>query len=448
MRVENCRTGPRLRGGFRAPIPQGFSVTRKCKSPIGLGHLSLNKMNEERQSAAHAADAAALGFWYQALYALLTLVAHTTDDAAIGIEQLDDIELKADGHTLLYQLKHSLSAAPPAITLKSRALWRTVKVWVDVLPSLNLAETTLHLVTVGGIPTDDSLTVLTDPDAARIELVAAMTAEAERVIEARADATKAKEKLPYGDRVDGCRAFLDLTETGRLNLMRRTVIHPDSPNVAEVEQRIARHLHILPPEQRAIVARRLVEWWDRQMVYSLCGERERVITRVELQNQISVIVADIEQGKLVPEFETVSHPEDYQPDSMLARQIELVRGKPSDLEKAIREEWKAREQRARWVDGNPAMATKISEYDFVLREHWSDRHTQMGEECAELKDEEKCAFGLKLLRWTHNDAPTTVRPIAQGWGAAYYVRGSYQVLAINLKVGWHPDYEKLLEGAR
>ena len=37
-----------------------------------------------------------------------------------------------------------------------------------------------------------------------------------------------------------------------------------------------------------------------------------------------------------------------------------------------------------------------------------------------------------------------VRPIAHGWNAAYYVRGSYQVLAIDLKVGWHADYAKLL----
>jgi hypothetical protein len=402
-------------------------------------------MDQGKQSGMHAADAVALGFWYQALYALLTLVARTTDDAAVGIELLDDVELKADGQTLLYQLKHSISAAPPAITLKSRALWRTVKVWVDLMPSLALAETTLHLVTVGGIPEDDPLRALTDPNADRAALVAAMTEEADRVLESRAAASKANEALPFGDRFDGCCAFLGLTETERMNLMRRTQVQPDSPSVAEVEQLITTHLHILPSDQRATVARRLVEWWDRQIVYSLCGDRERVISRTELQSQISAIVADIEQGKLVPDFETVSHPKDYQPDGMLARQIELVEGKPSDLEKAIREEWKAREQRARWVASNPAMAAKIIDYDLVLGEHWSDRHTQMVEECAELEAGEKCVAGLKLLRWTHNDAPTTVRPIAESWGAAYYVRGSYQVLAINLNVGWHPDYKTLLE---
>jgi hypothetical protein len=68
----------------------------------------------------------------------------------------------------------------------------------------------------------------------------------------------------------------------------------------------------------------------------------------------------------------------------------------------------------------------------------------MAEGCAELEYKEKCKSGLKILRWTHEEAPNVVRPIAEGWNAAYYVRGSYQVLAINLTVGWHPEYKKLL----
>jgi hypothetical protein len=401
-------------------------------------------MGDEGQSGAHSAEATALGFYYQAFFALLTLLGQDTDDAAVAIERLDDIQLQVDGHKLFYQLKHSISAAPPAITLKSRALWRTVKVWVDILPAVTLSETTLHLVAVGAIPADSPLKALTTSDTDRDELVKAITEEAQRIVDARAAAAEAKKPLPYEDRVNGCEAFLALTETERLNLMRRAVIRQDSPKITEIESLIAEHLKILPADQRPKVAARLVEWWDRQIVYSLCGKRDRVISRTELQHQISTFVADIEQGKLVPDFETVNPPDDYQPDGMLARQIKLVDGKQSDHSKAIREEWKAREQRSRWLNGNPAMAVTIHDYDRVLEEHWSDRHSRMVEECAELGAKEKCAVGLKILRWTHDEAPTVVRPIAEGWNAAYYVRGSYQVLAINLKVGWHPEYAKLL----
>jgi len=401
-----------------------------------------------QSSLSHSAEGSALGFWYQAYFALLTLVKLATDDAAIGIEQLDDVELNAGGQTLLYQLKHSISSSPPPITIASRSLWRTVKVWVDALPRLSLAETTLHLIAVGPIPTDSPLWMLTDLEADRAELVTAMTVEAERVIEAREAAAKAKKALPFPDRVDGCRAFLALSELERLNLLRRIIIRPDSPTVAEIEPKIAEQFQFVLPEYRPAVAKRLIEWWDRQIVYSLCGERDRVITRAELQSQIMAVVADIDQGKLVAEFETVSHPTDYQPDGMLARQIELVKGKPYDLERAIREEWKAREQRARWLADNPAMAAKITDYDAVLRDYWSDRHAELVDACAALEENGKCESGLKLLRWTHHEAPTIVRPIAEGWAAPYYVRGSYQVLAINLKVGWHPEFQTLLGGEK
>ena len=195
------------------------------------------------------------------------------------------------------------------------------------LPMLTLSETTLHLVTVAKISADSPLIALTDLEAERAELVEAMVQEAQRVLDARAATSKAGKAPPHADRVDGCSAFLALTGTERLNLLRRTLIQHGSPRVENIEENVAGHLKLLPPEQRPTVASRLVEWWDRQIVYSLCGKRERVMSRSELQHQISAIVSDIEQDKLVPDFEVASPPEDYQPDGMLARQIKLVDGR-------------------------------------------------------------------------------------------------------------------------
>lgn len=397
------------------------------------------------EPATHAAEAVALGFYYQALFALVTLVAQVTDDAAVAIERLDDVELVADGNTLLYQLKHSISSTPPPVTLASRALWKTLKVWIDALPELTLSETTLHLVVIGSIPEDSPLCALLEVGSDRSQLVAAMVKEAQRVMDARAAAARVQKKLPFSDRVDGCEAFLTLPETERDNLVCRIQVQPQSPTIGQIEERIANHLMVLPAEHRTFVAERLVEWWDRQVIYSLCGKRSRVMTRIELQRQISSIVGDIETERLVPDFITVMPPEDYQPDGMLMQQILLVEGARSDISKAIREEWRAREQRAKWVDANTAMASKINDHDLVLQEEWSDRHMQMAEACLELDDKHKCQLGLGLLRWTHEDAPGEVPPIGDGWNAPYYVRGSYQVLAIDLKVGWHPDYRDLLK---
>lgn len=385
-----------------------------------------------------------MGFWYQSLYALLVLAATPTDDAAIAIEQLDDIELKADGQKLLFQLKHSMKSKPVAVGIKSRALWRTVAVWVDILAKISLAETSLHLVTVGGILAADPLEALLDPDDDREALTAAMTEEAQRVLNERTEAKAKAEPLPFSDRYKACEAYLKLSESDRHILLRRVVIKPDAPTIDQIESELEQHLLILPAAQRPIVARRLIEWWDRQIVYSLCGKRERVIARNEFQAQVTEIIGELDQGKLVAHFETVAKPLEYLPDGMLTRQIALVKGSDSDVDRAIREEWRARSQRARWTNENPALGAMINDYDAVLTEHWQDRHDEMSESCAELEDDAKCSSGLDLLRWTHNAAPTTVRSIQEGFTAAYYVRGSYQVLAVSLQIGWHPDFKVLL----
>ncbi|WP_437992943.1 hypothetical protein [Sorangium sp. So ce145] len=46
----------------------------------------------DSQNARHSAEASAPGFHYQAFFALLTLPARDTDNAAIGEELLDDID--------------------------------------------------------------------------------------------------------------------------------------------------------------------------------------------------------------------------------------------------------------------------------------------------------------------------------------------------------------------
>jgi hypothetical protein len=398
------------------------------------------------KEAVHTAEAAALGFYYQTFFALLALFDRSTDDSTVAVEKLDDVVLEVNGQTLLYQLKHSIQEVPPPITLKSRSLWSALKVWIDVLPQLNLSEATLHLVTVATISVDSSLVSLTTPGADRGELLNDLLAEAASVMDARAVAKIDGISLPYADRVAGCEAFLSLTATERTNLLSRILIKQGSPGIEDIEEQLAERLIFVPPDQRIIVAARLIEWWDRQVVYSLCNKRERAIFFLEVQHQIVEIISDLERGILLADFETAAKPEEYQANGMLTRQIELVGGMPTDFTKAIREEWRAREQRSKWINEKPSMAAIIGEYDKVLKEEWSDIHCQVVESCQGAAEEKKRAQGLQVLRWTHEKAPSSVRPIFASWNAPYYVRGSYQVLAIDLEVGWHPDYRKLLGG--
>jgi hypothetical protein len=398
-----------------------------------------------QSNAVHEATAAALGFYFQSQFALLKLISQTSSDAAAVVERMDDVELRVDGQQLLYQLKHSIQKDPPPVTLASVAFWKTIKVWIDALPFVSLADTTFHLVAVGKVPADSPLMSLCDSGIEREALLKAMEEEADRVLSERADAKSAGTKLPHAARAPGCLAFHALSPSARLSLLRRVIIQQDTASIGEMPNEVAKRLHLIPKVQRLEAAKRLLQWWDQQVIFSLCEKRDRVIHRSEMEHQISSIIADIDNGTLVAEFSEFTQPDDYEPDGLLTRQIALVNGRPSDIAKAIRAQWRAKEQRSSWITNNPEMRSKIAGYDTVLTERWSDRHTQMVEDCAELEPAQVAHKGLELLRWTHENAPTQVEPIARGWTAHYYVQGTFQVLAIDLRVGWHANYMKLLK---
>lgn len=393
-------------------------------------------------STGHEAGASALGFYYQAHYALLSLLRHPTDDSAVSIERLDDVQLEVNGQHLLIQLKHSLSKRPPPISLSSTALWKTIKAWIDTLPSVSLASTRFHLIAVGAIPDGSPLLSLCEENNDRHSLLMAMTEEAQRVVDRRTTSTKTP--LPYVDRAPGCEAFLALSDSNRLNLLRQIEIFPNSPDITQIEALIAQHLKLTPVEYRPSVTKRLVEWWGLQVVHSLCGMRDRAISFTELQHMLMEIESDLVEDNLSWEFEDAMFPPGHSPHGMLERQIALVNGSKVDLKRSTRDQWRAHGQRSSWVSDNPSMKLKVAKYDSRLIEYWSDLHEQMALDCEDKDEAIKRESGLQLLRWAYDEAPKNVEPISTP-SRHFYIRGTYQTLSIDRRVGWHPDYIKLLE---
>lgn len=393
-------------------------------------------------STGHEAGASALGFYYQAHFALLSLLRHSADDSAVSVERLDDVQLEVNGQHLLIQLKHSLSRRPPPISLSSTALWKTIKAWIDTLPSVSLASTKFHLIAVGAIPTGSPLLSLVEGNTGRHSLLIAMTDEAKRVVDQRATSTKTP--LPFADRAPGCEAFLALSDVGRLNLLRQIEIFPDSPDITQIEALIARELKLTPLEYRPSVTKRLVEWWGLQVVHSLCGMRDRAISFTELQHMLMEIESDLVEDNLSWEFEDAMFPPGHSPHRMLERQIALVNGSKVDLKRSTRDQWRAHGQRSSWVCNNPSMKLKVAKYDSRLIEYWSDLHEQMSLDCEDKDEVFKRERGLELLRWAYDEAPKNVEHISTP-SRHFYIRGTYQTLSIDRRVGWHPDYISLLE---
>ena len=397
-------------------------------------------------SGSHSAAGAALGFYFQSLYALRAILEQPHDDAAVCLERLDDVEVISNGEPLLAQLKHSIAARPAGITLTSRALWRTFKAWIDVLPRVVLEETRFQLVTVAPLGAKDALAVLLNETADRGSLHALLVLEAQRVVDEH-EAARLSGSLPepHADRVAGCTAFLQLGKAQREVLLARMTVRPGASNIVSISDDIAAKLVNFPPNKRPAICERLIEWWDLQVIFTLCGKRERFIALIEVQQKIAEFAGEIEREELLPDFEIARQPDDHEPNSMIARQIEIVGGTVGDVRLAVREEWRARSQRHLWCLERLDMAVRIDRYDELLKETWGDKHERMVEDCEGCDDAQKRKSGHELLRWSYDIAHTEVRAFANNWSAGYYVRGTYQVLSIDLQVGWHPQFKQLLE---
>ncbi|MEQ8500369.1 MAG: hypothetical protein RIB84_13310 [Sneathiellaceae bacterium] len=393
----------------------------------------------------HSADASALGFLYQAQYALLRLWSETSSDAVIYLETLDDVVLQANGQTILEQLKHSLAAKPDQITVASVNLWKTLKSWIDVIPNLALHDTAFHLVTVAEISPASPLNVLLDDTKSRDNLVAALQEEAQRVIQERADAeANGIRPLPHAKRAPGCKAFLDLSHDLQVEIISRVRLRPGQRDIRYIENELARILTSVPTKDQPQVAQLMVEWWNRQIIFAHCGKREKAIHRFELVKRHTEIVADIVHDNLVDYFSTEIPPNTYRSHPMVENQINLVGGTETWVRRAITNEWRARESRSRWSTENPTWQEKISNYDNRLAEEWSYKHADMREECDGQSDEIKKTNGHKILTWSFYEAHDKIEPLASTVTAPSYVRGTYHILSIDGRVGWHPDYYTLL----
>lgn len=399
-----------------------------------------------KQSKNDATDSAA-GFYFQAMYGLVVLL-DAADGHAVSVETADDIE-KTGPRPQLLQLKHSLGIPPP-LTEKNDGLWNTFSIWI---PQLRVPELTFAFVTCADIPDGHKLRGLASPDGDRTEVLSLLETEAQRVVQAVSNA-KAKKPaggaagaaIPYKDRLEGCTAFLTLPPGERLAFLKRTVILHRSFNLAAIETVVTDKLRTLPQAIRLRAARRLLEWWDSRVARSLAGLDPRRIDRDELLQRYHAIVIELSDDALTDDY-SLKLPDDLSGllGSNMEKQIHLVEGKANRVQRAALARWRARSQRDKWLSETVGVAEDLRRFDRYLIEYWQGRYGPICDDCTTSDDGEKRRRGLELLEWAHHQSPKEVPPPRPRWSGDFLAQGSYQQLADELRVGWHPNYVALMQ---
>lgn len=393
----------------------------------------------------HDASAVAIAFRFQERRALFDLWDTQDDEASVAVEALDDIQVNQPNLTLIEQVKHSVQPVQPPITVKSPALWKTLRIWCELLPSIDLMSCKFVFICTSPIDQKSPMTCLVPDGADREDLLECLNEEANRVrAEIASAAANAKGTVPHKEKSPGVNAWLYLPQASRRDLLSRIVVKPEVPTSYDQEERLATILTTYPPAQRTKLAKRLLTWWDDEILRSMQGKRAKFIGYFEVVEQLSHLNAMLEKDEFFETFSSQQPPPIFHTDERLAKQCGLVGATNAVIDRARTFEWQARSQRSAWSDESPMKSERLTRYDDTLVNEWKAHHDDAIDASIEGDDHSMKIAGLEALKWALRCSASEVGTIDNYVTPPFYIRGSYQTLSIDGRVGWHPNYKSIL----
>lgn len=376
----------------------------------------------------HSAHASAAGYLYQARLALLLGVdaIGKSPNLELKIETLDDISFEGDGDPVeLIQTKHH-SGAAGALTDYSTDLWKTLRIWTKRAADSVEALPRFILITTSKAPEGSAAAHLRSTD--RDEQLAETC-----LLEAAGKSTNQENLAAYT-------AFIALNESQRRRLLESILILDQSPNIVDVRDEIAHAIRLAAPKQHIDhFVERLEGWWFGLVVNSLSGSRDAIKVLAidaridELREEFHRSALPVDHAGSMPSAEIVADL-DKRPFVQQLRKINIG---PTRIEYAMRDYYRASEQRARWAREDLLVDGELKSYDRELIEAWEPRFAAMVEELPhECGSSTKAAAGAAAYKWIEQDATFPLRSVAH----SFLTKGSYHLLANRYSLGWHPDY--------
>lgn len=128
---------------------------------------------------------------------------------------------------------------------------------------------------------------------------------------------------------------------------------------------------------------------------------------------------------------------------MFVHQLQLIEVGNPRIFLAIRNYFRAFEQRSRWIREDLLLVGDLEHYEDRLIEEWELYFERMKEELGtEATEEAKKLASQALYKWVEDGLHL---PIRTRLTEPFVSRGSYHILADSLRVGWHPEYSTRLQ---
>ena len=376
---------------------------------------------------AHAAHASATGYLYQARLALLLAIQaiDSTPDRELRIETFDDISFEDAGKPVeLIQTKHHSTGG--SLTDASVDVWKTLRIWakhvaasVDPLP-------VFFLMTTGKAPAGAAASLL------RVE--GRDEAAADKILLEVCDTSSNEtNKTSY-------QTYTALSASQRMRLLRAITVLDGAPDILDVRDEIVQAVRLAAPKSHINqFVERLEGWWFGLVIEALAnnGGAIKVLSvdmRIdELRESFQRVALPVDHASTLPSAEILADL-DTRP---FVQQLRNINVGSTRIEYAMRDYYRASEQRARWAREELLVDGELKRYERELIEAWEPRFAAMTDELPQNCDgAAKIAAGASVYKWVEQEAVLPLRSVTN----AFLTKGSYHMLANRHIVGWHPDF--------
>lgn len=383
----------------------------------------------------YSAASSALGYFYQCRYALLEALRRLPegDLVCIGIETLDDVVFETEGSAVdVLQTKHHINAHA-SLADASPDLWKTLRIWMEGQNNGTIPQDAQFFLITTALCGDGTAAAYLRPDG-RNEKMALMH------LATTASTSTSETNAP------AYQAFSSLNFDARVHLIKAVTVLDSSPLIGQLDERL-RQAVFFAVERRFLDSylQRLEGWWYRRVLRHLLDNNAGPILGEELEAEASRIRAQFKEESLPVDDDIMRATVDASGylDRPFVEQLNLIGVNQSRVLHAIRNYYRAFEQRSRWMREDLLYVGELDRYEDRLTEEWDLLFQQMRDELGDdAAEEAKTHAALDLYKWVETGTHHLIRPAVTEPAIA---RGTYQMLADDLRVGWHLEFRDRLQ---
>ncbi len=380
----------------------------------------------------HQASEQMLGYLYQVRYALALLLENDNSDCQISIEKFDDVAFSKDDIPIqLIQLKHHIQHQGN-LADASTDMWRTIKVWLDAIsetPDI-LDGTNFLIITTATAPIDSAAFLLKkdsnrNPDTAYQKLKTVCFSSVNQAHQRYYD------------------AFREAGEDTVKQLIRQIYIIDCASNIIDVEKDILKHIrYSCIPKHQKMIYERLEGWWFKKAIDALCCDTPVFVNQNQVRSFIVSVSQEYADDNLpidILDIDDLQKSNFSANEKIFHEQLKLICLGNHRMQLALRDYYRAFRQRASWVRNDLLYVNELGQYEQRLIDEWEHAFAAMEETLSETNnatEEEKAKEGRQLFSDIEK-RDIRIRPKCQ---EAFIMRGSYHILANQLKIGWHVDF--------